>query len=245
MVIRILPVKRLAPSWSAGMRGWHLALPPLALRPTDSTVALAGTFVLCLGTLAGAMAWRSGTAASPVVASALSSADLGIDATALPVALGIVGAPRTRLAAETIDGGIPAVVASERREGFQEGMVQDLRSGPRALRALAWVYGAPAGAADAYARSARTLSSPLPDASLRSRMEPVDGLGRAALLATYDSIGVGQRYTVSTVVAYTGRVVVQVQAFPSGRANGYPARDRAGLLAVARLLLARAAANGG
>lgn len=244
MVTRSLPAKRLAPSWSVGMRGWHLALPPLTLRPSDSIVALAGTFALCLGTLAGAVAWRSGTAAGPVVTPALSSAGLVIERAALPMGLGIVGAPRLRLGAETIDGGIRVVVAADRRDGFQEGMIQDLRSGPRALRALAWMYGAPAGAAGAYARNTRTLSSSIPDPSLRTHIQPLDGLGTAALLATYDSVGAGQRYTVSTVVAYTGRVVVQVQAFPAGMANGSPARDRADLLAVARLLLVRAAANG-
>ena len=245
MVTRTLPAKRLSPSWSGGMRGWHLPLPPLVLRPGESMVALSCTFVLCLGTLAGTVAWRSGGTAAPATVPAFSSADLGLTAAVLPASLAISDAPRVRLSAETIDGAIPAMVAAERHDGFQEGMIQDLRSGARTLRALAWVYGAPRGAADAYVRSARTLSSPLPDPSLSSHMESVGGLGSTALFATYDSIGAGQRYTVSTIVVQRGRVVVQVQAFPTARANGYPARDRADLSTVARLLLARAATNAG
>ena len=245
MITRTLPAKQLSPSWSVGMRGWYLPLPPLVLRPGESIVALSCTFVLCLGTLAGAVAWRSGGTSAPAAVPTFSSAALGLTAAALPAALAISNSPRVHLSAETIDGAIPAIVAAERRDGFQEGMIQDLRSGARTLRALAWVYGAPGGAADAYVRSARTLSSPLPDPSLSSHVESLGSLGSTALFATYDSVGAGQRYTVSTIVVQRGRVVVQVQAFPTARANGYPARDRADLFAVVRLLLARAATNGG
>ena len=243
MAIRTLPAKRLIPSWSIGLRGRHLA-PPLRLaRPGQSNAALIGTFLLCLGTLAGMNAWRGHGTSGRAMAPAISSIDMGLPAAALPASLVPAGTPRTHLDAATIDGGIPAVVAAEQRDGFQEGTIQDLRSGARALRALTWLYGTRTGAEDAYIRNARSLSSALPDPSLQSQIEPVVGMSSPALLATYDSVGAGQRYTVSTIVVQEGRLVVQVQAFPGGRANGYPARDRADLVVVARLLVARAPAR--
>lgn len=84
-------------------------------------------------TLLAARAGLSPASPSPI----RSSRGLLIAGASLPVAIRLTGIARWGQTASAMDGGVPDAIAQDRRNGFREGMVQNLRDGVRQLRVLA------------------------------------------------------------------------------------------------------------
>jgi hypothetical protein len=165
--------------------------------------------------------------------------------TPLPAGVALLpGGPARDTDISAVDGGMPTLIALDRRDGFASSMTQDYRDGVRHLRLEAKTYHSPTGAAHAYARAVGFLHRILPDPVLRARIATLTGVGSAATIATYSSALGRFHYTATALVAHEGTTVCEAQGFPQGTNDGTPARDTRDLPALALRCLGQGSTMG-
>ena len=228
----------------------HVQLPVTLSRPVDRRPRLlrwvvrhrVAVVASCAGAVAfGAHALHPGTAeliASPAAISARTSST-AVAFGMLPAALSRRGTATWTGNLATLDTGIRAAITADRRAGFQMGAVQQFSEGARSLRLVLRGYASAQGAEAAYRRQARYLSTTLPDPSLHTALNAVAGVGGPAMRAIYTSRAAAGSYTVSTLLFRRGRLMGQIDAFPTGARDGNPAADSSAELAIAKGVIDR------